>query len=260
MPDDVSNVIYHCWKCDATFLKPEPANKHAVQEHGSANSIDVRSPTVPEYRFDQWRATVEEAANEYDGDRIPYVAIAEEHDLPRNYVAYTLKSLGFTPAMRNGGIASRVKYAWDDLSEDFRKAVLAKAYFPDYDDDELTELPGVPDNSGNNWQAWEKYGWMLAHPDIETPNDVEEYEDGGEEETVEVASMEAPGSAIGAVKPQGEPDMSAPSTEAKDDPVKADDVTEVAIDHELIFSSLAALVQIGDVESARELYDRVLEA
>lgn len=260
MPDDVSNVIYHCWKCDATFLKPEPARKHAVQEHDFAESIDVRSPTVPECQFDEWRAMVEESANEYGGDRAPYVAIAEEHDLPRNYVAYTLKSMGFTPAMRDGNSARRVKYAWDELSEDTRKAVLAKAYFPDYQLDELARLPDVPKNGGNIWQAWEKYGWMLAHPDIETPTDNEEYEDGGEEKTVETASMEAPGSTIGAVKPRGEPDESALSTGAKDDLGEADDITEVAIEPELIFSSLAALVQVGDVESARELYDRVLEA
>lgn len=181
MADDVSNLLHFCRTCGDYFTIREGARKHYLDEHTNAEhdehrnklsteELDTRlvtqSPEWREYDFDGWRTKVLDWANDEPGK--DYRDFTGEHDIPSGYVIRLMEEEGLFPKPRVG--VSNTPLTWDELSESAQASVLADVYFPDQSHNQIADsVVGGADEQSSISAAVRKYGWMLNHPDIDTP-------------------------------------------------------------------------------------------
>lgn len=189
MPADDSQVLWFCPICgkpkkSETLVKNHITNSRDEAHKGLKGTtidreIEWRSPVFEDYPFDEWAEEVENAVEKAatEGGIIPQFSEVTElvESAPNSYVLWWINQDEYKFENKRG--LHTIHTSWDDLKEEGQHAILAVAYFSDlsYSDLAETNYAGytTEDSIG---RANRDYGWMLSHPEIETPVEPVEYQ------------------------------------------------------------------------------------
>lgn len=183
MASDSSQLLYLCPICSEPFRDERSCRNHIKASnsdgHGGVNGftmdrpLDVREPSIEEVPADEWLEEVEEWVRLEAGEKtqVPYGEVAERTDLPKSYVVWALRhELDRTPVKKDGTRDTRTATSWEDLTDKQQHTLLAWAYFPDLSHEEISDLRFSGHGTQNSVsRTIREHGWMLGHPEIETP-------------------------------------------------------------------------------------------
>jgi len=187
MPSDSSLTVYGCPFCRFHSRSEEECRDHitdsvenghqGVNGHTMDQPLRILTPEVPDFPFGEWEEVMEDYAESVanSSNEVPVSRVkgtTEEHtELPYSYTLFELVRQGYTPVDTAGRPMERhVKDSWEDLTDKARDTLLAVVYYPDLDSYDLVEegLSGYTSaGTTNNYKN--RYLWMLAHPDVDTP-------------------------------------------------------------------------------------------
>lgn len=185
MATDTSLVVYRCPFCPEFFRDSDTARRHisgrSDEKHRNKSGFELDHPLetlvpdIPEFDFDLWADDLEwyaEENTEGDGLRVPYKDAAEYADCPEPFaVWYYHTKTDYVPAQSDGRRAGNsVPYEWGDIADGAQNVVITKAYYPNVTGTEMVEeFRGMPSYNPEVYRAINRYMWMLAHPDVDTP-------------------------------------------------------------------------------------------
>lgn len=185
MATDTSQVVYGCPFCDVYFREENKCRSHISGSRSGGHSgknghdldrpLDILQPEFESFDFDDWSAQVEVWAedNKFEGSEEKVVVEgnlrAEGIDLPKPYVAFELERLGYTPVDTRGRKLPE-RSSWNDVPDKAQELLLVRAYHPDLSTRELFEQGLSPYASkGTTYNNIVRFGWVLSHPDTDTP-------------------------------------------------------------------------------------------
>lgn len=183
MPSDSSQLLYVCPICDRPFRSEDECREHITASKSDGHSgwnghtmgrpLDIRRPDIETYDYDDWESKVRlEVESEYSKQaEVPYAPVAETLDLPEPFVAWYLKyQMDRKPVMEDGAGLHHMALRWDDLTDKQQHTLLAWAYYPELTHKEVAGLKfSGHAYQGTVSQTIRMYGWMLGHPELDTP-------------------------------------------------------------------------------------------
>lgn len=193
MASDTSLVVYGCPFCTEFFRDERQARNHVSAKQDAKHArksgfdmdetLEVLTPSIPEFDFDDWSSRLAEWAEEnHDDDgNVVYTEAVDALDLPGSYVVWWLKRQPEYRSVNSGmQAAHREVIRWDGLTDSKQATLITRAYFPDLYQREIAErFDDTHPSQSQVSQTERRYMWMLAHPDVDTPIYPNDNGDGG---------------------------------------------------------------------------------
>lgn len=275
MPSDTSQILWFCPLCGKPFKKESLAKNHITNsrqephfgKNGETYEIEWREPQFEEFPFEEWKQEVAEAAEEHAADgqvNVKQVEEAVDKKIPHSYIIFSLDRMDYSIEPHQAKDLASI--SWEDLTDTQQHAILAKVYFTELTLNELAETnyAGYAHQSSIS-KATTKYGWMLSHPDVDTPVQPIEYiQHEGEVQTNGVDEAVQEIDRIGAEEEREAEDV----IESIDSEIEAakEESEEVAGDEELVvddvdlaFNAVIGLVETERYDDAKELFRQFVE-